>query len=208
MATNRRDGEVNSPLHDARGGKTLAQVAFVEAASRRHPDWVTESYRGRRAYFLTLCVSDRKRVFTDGALVEALLSALTKNCCAHRFAVHAFCFMPDHLHLILVGKSDSSELADLIRAFKGAATAEARRWGVSNLWQKGFYDHILRSERAIDEAAWYVFLNPVRAGLARTIEEWPYSGSFEFEWKSEEWRGKLAATTDPFHPPWKEGVAR
>ena len=81
---------------------------------------------------------------------------------------------------------------------KGAATAEARRLGVSNLWQKGFYDHILRSGKAIDEAAWYIFLNPVRAGLAKTIEEWPYSGSFEFEWKS------LAAPRGPFHPPWKE----
>jgi len=160
-----------------------------------------DSYRGRRAYFLTLCVRDRKRVFTDGALVDALLSLLAKNCSSHRFAIYAFCFMPDHLHLILVGESDSSELARLVRAFKGAATAEARRLGVSNLWQKGFYDHILRSGKTIDEAAWYILLNPVRAGLAKTIEEWPYSGSFEFEWKT------LAAPRDPFHPPWKERVA-
>ncbi len=73
---------------------------------------------------------------------------------------------------------------------KGAATAEARRLGVSNLWQKGFYDHILRSGKAIDEAAWYIFLNPVRAGLAKTIEEWPYSGSFSLNGKA--WRPRGA----------------
>jgi putative transposase len=169
---------------------------------RRKPNRLSsEAYRGERAYFLTLCVDDRKRVFKNGALVNALLSLLTKNCCTHQFAVYAFCFMPNHLHLILVGKSDSSELAGLIRAFKGAATAEARRFGISNLWQKGFYDHVLCGGKAIDEAAWYIFLNPVRAGLAKTVEEWPYSGSFEFEWKS------LAAPMEPFHPPWKEGVA-
>ena len=50
----------------------------------------------------------------------------------------------------------------------------------------------------MDEAAWYVFLNPVRAGLAKTVHEWPFSGSFVFEWKS------LVPSTEAFRPPWKD----
>jgi putative transposase len=169
---------------------------------RRKPNRLpAESYRGQQAYFLTLCVRDRKSVLSDSMLVSALLALLEETCAAHSFHVYAFCFMPDHLHLILVGESDSSELARLIRAFKEAASAVARKSGVSNLWQKGFYDHVLRSGKSLDEAAWYIFLNPVRVGLVKKAEEWPYSGSFVFEWKS------LAAPSEPFHPPWKGQVA-
>jgi len=90
----------------------------------------------------------------------------------------------------------------MVRAFKGAAATVARKSGVSNLWQKGYYDHVLRSGKSLDEAAWYVFLNPVRAGLAKTVHEWPYSGSLVFEWKS------LAPPSELFHPPWNgDGTA-
>ena len=164
---------------------------------RKRNRLVAESYRGRGAYFLTLCVQDRKRIFHDRELVTMLLVLLEKTCAAYSFLAYAYCFMPDHLHLILLGESSTSELALMVRAFKGAAATVARKSGVSNLWQKGYYDHVLRSGKSLDEAAWYVFLNPVRAGLAKTVHEWPYSGSFVFEWKS------LAPPSEPFHPPWK-----
>jgi len=151
---------------------------------------------------VTLCVQDRKRIFHDHALVKTLLPLIEKTCAAHSFLAYAYCFMPDHLHLILVGESVSSELAPMVRAFKGAAATVARKSGVSNLWQKGYYDHVLRSGKSLDEAAWYVFLNPVRAGLAKTVHEWPCSGSFVFEWK------RLTLPSEPFHPPWKGDGAR
>ncbi len=171
------------------------------AEFRRKPNRLgPKSYRGRRSYFLTLCARNRKNVFADGALVGALLTVLKENCFSQQCAVYAYCFMPDHLHLILIGESDSSDLERLMRAFKGAATAAARRFGVSALWQKGYYDHILRDGKSTDEAAWYLFLNPVRTGLARKAEEWAHLGSFAFEWKS------LAPPTERFRPPWKAGV--
>ena len=157
-----------------------------------------EAYRGRRAYFLTLCVRDRKRVFDDHELVNALLGVLGKTCAAHSFVVYADCFMPDHLHLILVAEGATSELRRMVRAFKGAGAALARKRGVSSLWQKGYYDHVLRSGESLDQAAWYVFLNPIRAGLAKTLHAWPFSGSFVFEWK------RLAPPFEAFQPPWKK----
>jgi hypothetical protein len=57
----------------------------------------------------------------------------------------------------------------------------AQGWRFS-LWQKGFYDHVLRSGESTDGAAWYVFMNPVRAGLVKRAQDWPYSGSFVFRW--------------------------
>jgi len=43
-------------------------------------------------------------------------------------------------------------------------------------WQKGFFDHLLRSEESHAEKWQYVRENPVRAGLCLTAEEWPYAG--------------------------------
>src|SRR5713226_8480824 len=164
------------------------------AEFRRKPNRLTaKSYRGQRAYFLTLCAQDRKRVFQNQTLVHTLLALLEKTCAAHSFLAYAYCFMPDHLHLILVGEGVSSELMPMVRAFKGAAAAVARESGVSSLWQKGYYDHVLRSGKSLEEAAWYVFLNPVRAGLAKTVQEWPYSGSFVIEWN------RLTPPSESFH---------
>ena len=66
---------------------------------------------------------------------------------------------------------------------------------------EGFYDHILRSGESLDAAANYVFMNPVRDGLAQEPEEWAGSGSFAFEWK----RGPKPQ--DSFVPPWKASTA-
>ncbi len=115
--------------------------------------------------------------------------------------LNAFCFMPDHIHLVLLGVSDHSDLIALLRDFKGTSASRARVQGFVALWQKGFYDHVLRSGEALDAVAWYIFNNPVRAGLAKEMGEWPFSGSWMFDWK------KLTAPVREFAPPWKKALA-
>ena len=109
--------------------------------------------------------------------------------------------MPDHVHLELVGLSDNSDLIAMLRDFNGKSAAQARGQGFRNLWQKGFYDHILRSGKEPDAVAWYILNNPVRGGLAKEMVEWPYSGSRMFDWK------KLTVPVQGFIPPWKKSLA-
>ncbi|MBN2380988.1 hypothetical protein JXM67_14415 [candidate division WOR-3 bacterium] len=47
------------------------------------------------------------------------------------------------------------------------------------MWQRGYYDHILRKEEDLEIVANYIWGNPVRKGLAETIEEYPFSGPDE-----------------------------
>ena len=171
-------------------------VEFRRKRNRLAP----EAYQGREAYFVTACSEGRRRIFESSELVQVLLTELRTACHECCFGVYAYCFMPDHLHLIVVGLGGSAKLAGLMRAFKGRASVAARRMGVRELWQKGFYDHILRSGREMDEAAWYMFLNPVRAQLAARAEDWPYSGSWMFEWRAG------ARPEKEFVPPWKRGA--
>jgi putative transposase len=44
------------------------------------------------------------------------------------------------------------------------------------LWQREFFDHVLRSNERYESKWLYVRENPVRDGLAKTADEWPYGG--------------------------------
>jgi REP element-mobilizing transposase RayT len=105
--------------------------------------------------------------------------------------------MPNHVHLELVGLSDNSDAILLLHDFKGNATSQARTLGIRNLWEKGFYDHILRDDDDHNVVAWYIFNNPVRKGLVKDPRDWPYSGSWMFDWK------QAVAPIEQYNPPWK-----
>jgi len=50
----------------------------------------------------------------------------------------------------------------------------------SSIWQKGFFDHLLRSEESYAEKRDYVLNNPVRVGLVERPEAWNYWGYIDF----------------------------
>lgn len=168
-------------------------LEFHRKANRLGPG----SYLGPGAYFLTLCANERHKILANAVLVESVLPILRSACGSHSFNVNAYCFMPDHLHLIVMGGSDSASLPRFMQAFKSLAARETRKLGTAKHWQKGFYDHVLRDGESIDAASWYAFFNPVRAGLVRRPEDWPYSGSFVFAWPN------VPMVSTPFVPPWK-----
>jgi putative transposase len=137
----------------------------------------------------------------EARLVDALLGKLREKCLSSSFDIYAYCLMPDHLHLEAVGLAPHSDLIALMRQFKGAATSVARGLGVSDLWQKGFYDHVLRERDDENAVAWYIFNNPVRKGLVKDMCDWVFSGSWMFDWR------KMAAPLGEFVPPWKKVAA-
>jgi putative transposase len=154
-------------------------------------------YVGQNWYFITACTEEHRPLLSRGQLVEMLLDILQVKCCSCSFNVYAYCFMPDHLHLELVGLSDASDMIELLRDFKGVATAQARDIGIRNLWEKSSHDHILRDDDNHDAVAWYIFNNPVRKGFVKDPRDWRYSGSWMFNWK------KAVAPIKEYIPPWK-----
>ena len=48
--------------------------------------------------------------------------------------------------------------------------------GTLPIWQRGFFDHILRSDESYGDKWNYVLENPARAGLVTKADDWPYSG--------------------------------
>jgi len=84
----------------------------------------------------------------------------------------AACLMPDHLHWIL---SDASQALITIRRFQSLSTHIAWRTGIQGkLWQRSFWDHVIRRKENLREMARYIALNPLRANLVAEVEEYPF----------------------------------
>ena len=73
--------------------------------------------------------------------------------------------MPDHLHAIVVIDDGAAVgLATVVGQFKAAVTRRAGRPGgeKTRLWQRGYFDHVVRNERDLDAVRWYIATNPAR----------------------------------------------
>jgi len=85
--------------------------------------------------------------------------------------------MPDHVHLVLEGLSDSSDLPRFVRDWKQRTALDYRKTTGKDLWQRGYFDHVLRADEDTDIVARYVLTNPVRAGLVADVHEYRHIGS-------------------------------
>lgn len=145
---------------------------------RSVPPLPGQNYIGQRRYFLTICAYQRCARFSEPKLVGALIDQLRTCSASHQLDVIAYCFMPDHVHLLVEGTTDESNLQEFVRVWKQRTAYAARRTDGNPLWQRGYYEHILRSDESLDQTVGYVLENPIRAGLVTSAADYPWIGSF------------------------------
>ncbi len=87
----------------------------------------------------------------------------------------AYVVMPDHIHWLLHLRGGVM-LHEVVRRLKGrsARRLNMARTSPSRIWQKSFHDHALRAEEDIEGVANYLIQNPIRAGLVRDLDEYPF----------------------------------
>jgi putative transposase len=135
------------------------------------------SYLGPSRYFLTFCTRSRRRIFIEPAIVELTLEQVRQTCREQGFALLAYCAMPDHLHLLVEGTMETSDLQRFVkRAKQGSGARYALKHGGA-LWQEGYHDRVLRAEDDTRVIARYILANPVRAGLVEHPRDYAFSGS-------------------------------
>ena len=137
-----------------------------------------ERYLGRKIHFVTLCFHNRRRLGSNPRIARWIIDELRKHAAASGFFVHAYCVMPDHLHMLAAGASDTSNLLKFVMSFKQETGEEFTRKTRRPLWQFKYYDHILRGNDSADRVAWYIWSNPVRKALRDTPAAYPFLGSF------------------------------
>ncbi len=128
-------------------------------------------------FFVTFCCSDRHPTFRQHSACRGFIEILRHESARHGFSVHAYCLMPDHAHILVQGLQADSDLLHFVKSLKQKSAFQFKRRTGTQLWQRFFYDHILRPSESPDGVAWYIWLNPVRAGICANPEDYPFSGS-------------------------------
>jgi putative transposase len=113
--------------------------------------------------------------------VNWLIRVLKEKSDGFGFRIWAYCYMPDHLHLLIEGKNSDSDLKRFIASYKQFTGYYHRKEKNLSLWQVNFHEHILRKDEDTKRVAYYIFGNPVRKGLVRDYREYEFLGSFEFD---------------------------
>lgn len=144
----------------------------------RLPDW---DYRLPGPYAITLCTEDRVHRFgavldsrmvlnSIGMMVHTVLADLPRD--LPNVTLDAFIVMPNHIHAIILLDSDditrNPALGAVIQRFKSIATARYAH-GVTDhgwppfdgrLFQRNYYEHIVRDDRDLDRCRAYIEANP------------------------------------------------
>ena len=148
---------------------------------KRPPRLRSFGYRGKHRYFLTICVANRRPAFAPPADATTIVRHLLQFARRHGFVVPAYCVMPDHLHALVEGRTDSANLRQFVSRFKQRTGFEWKQRTGLPLWQEGYHDRVLRDEEPSLDIITYMANNPVEARLAGSIAEYPLFGSSEHE---------------------------
>ena len=144
---------------------------------KRIPVWLPSNQRV--IYFVTAGCKNRRKVFSADLAVRITLESLIKCMSRTEWDVPQICFMPDHVHLMLLPMRERDQkLSAFMQRWKSSSKQRLNRNGIDgDIWQREFFDRLLRSDESLTDKWRYVEMNPVRAGLSLLPEEYPYLGS-------------------------------
>lgn len=165
---------------------------FMEKLPVRKPTRLKDyDYSTPGAYFITICTENRKNLFWNGDIDVANFrwSAVGANCVRPRnlplsdlgkiveseleiwhntyenVRLHSYAIMPNHLHIMVVingtldGRTQFAPTVNrMVKQFKGAITKSIGK----PIWQKSFFEHIIRNQYDYDVRSKYIEENPIR----------------------------------------------
>ena len=115
-------------------------------------------------------------MLTGDDIVMPLVRLMLRTCTEREFAVLAYVFMPDHLHLLLHGCTDDADFTGMMTLLRQRTAIAFSRLAGERLWQDGYFERVLRKDEDTLSVANYILQNPVRAGLAEA------SGAYAYGW--------------------------
>jgi putative transposase len=141
-------------------------------SERHRPVHLPPRASGNRSIvvFLTVCTAKRQPLLANAITHQLLRDSWMK---AKLWLVGRYVIMPDHIHLFCApGTNPPGPMQPWIAYWKRLVAFSSG----GSFWQKNFWDTQLRQHESY-EAKWeYVRQNPVRAGLVKHADEWPYQG--------------------------------
>jgi len=159
-------------------------------------------------YFFTVVTHKRIKIFNRSDNVELLRQAFRKVIKRHPFKIDAFALLPDHLHCIWTlpkGDADFSTRWRLIKSYFSRqigmvgwvegrnptkTTTSRLKKKEKLIWQRRFWEHLIRDHEDLRRHVEYIHYNPVKHGLTKAPVDWDYSsfhryvdkGMYDMKW--------------------------
>ena len=124
-------------------------------------------YQTNGAYFVTICTDFKKKFISRKEKI--ILEKELKNL-ENRFAgvtIDYFAIMNNYLHIIFLFDEANINLPRVIQAFKSLTTLKLKQNGFTGkvFWQRNYYEHVIRSEKALEKIREYIQNNPLAERL-------------------------------------------
>lgn len=131
---------------------------------------------GHGTYFVTSNTNGKRRLLQSERSAKLLIEVLLDYRAQRKYWLHEFVIMADHFHLLITSRENVT-LERAIQFIKGGYSYRFRKHfgGLHEIWQTSFHDHRVRNYAEYDTFRAYIFENPVKRGLCKSPEEYPYS---------------------------------
>ena len=127
-----------------------------------------------RVFFITTVTAQRRAIFRQEAAANLLVETLLHYRNQGKYLLHEFVIMPDHVHALITPAWEIS-LERAVQFIKGGLSFRLKsRFPV---WQASFSNHRVRDFEDYQNYREYIWLNPVRAGLAERAVAYHYSSA-------------------------------
>jgi putative transposase len=165
-------------------------------------------------YFFTVNALERHGNDLLTRNIEVLRQVVGQVRRTHPFQIHGWVVLPDHLHCLIELPPEDSDFAGRWRLIKANFSkrlpkderrSQVRRVrGERGLWQRRYWEHLIRDERDYAAHMDYVHFNPVKHGYVQQVADWPYStfhrlvaeGVYPKDWAGSTGGNELVARID------------
>ena len=136
------------------------------------------------SYFFTVNLAERSLSLLTHH-IESLRAAFRYTQSRHPFIIDAIVVLPEHMHAIWTLPPDDSDFSlrwrliktmfsrDLASSERRSASRQVK--GERGIWQRRYWEHLIRDETDFSRHVDYIHINPVKHGLVKQVADWPYS---------------------------------
>jgi putative transposase len=154
-------------------------------------------------YFFTLVTHNRAPIFSHAVQIENWRRAVEKVQSQRPFTIDAEVVLPDHIHCLWTLPPADTDYATRIRLVKTHVTKQCASLAAStnvsrlmkgerDVWQRRYWEHVIRDEHDFQQHVDYIHFNPVRHGFVESPRDWTHStfsawvarGDYEADWRA------------------------
>jgi putative transposase len=129
-------------------------------------------------YFIVAVTRDRRRVLADPDHVDLFFETMRQVRQRKPFSLLAYSVIPDHVNLLLKPTGDANFSRIMLSLQRSYTLRFKELRGITtslSLWQRGFWDHVIRDEEDLWRHFDYIHYNPVKHGLVSWPEDYAHS---------------------------------